>query len=378
MRLRDLRALKGLFTIFTIRPSSLAWASLVLVNVGSLRRLAPTRWKQVSKKRDRGDAAQVDPTVRRRAAFTLIELLVVTALAAVLIGLMLPAVQRVRESRNRLTCQNNLRQLALACLYYHDTHQHLPPLAAIGAFASPQPSLRLPPGRRTSWCLELFPYLELGAIHSVWEFQYVGNDGRENPAWYGNFAGPDAPGARTIPILLCPSHALGPIVMRFEPTGLAPGGVYMGVISYRASANYNAAFWMESRVRLTDVTDGTAQTFLVGEHANREPLWRWINDPLTVSLPDGPSYFRGAYADGPHAFAANRFNARLNPVIVGAPAAELGGHFNERVFSFGSDHPGGANFALCDGSVRFVSDAVNSIIFAAAGTIDGGETAIGF
>jgi len=309
---------------------------------------------------------------------TLIELLVVIAVIAALISLLLPAVQRVRESGKRLICQNNLKRLALAGLNYHDTHRQLRPLDAIGAFSPNQPGLRLPPGRRTSWCLELFPYLELGAIHSAWEFQYVRKDGRENAAWYGNFAGPDAPGARTIPILLCPSHALGPIVTRFEPTALAPGGVYKGVTSYRASANYNAAFWVESRVRLTDVTDGTAHTILFGEHANREPLWRWINDPLTVSRPDGPSYFFGGYADGPYAYAANRFNARLSPAIVGAPAAELGGHFCERVYSFGSDHLGGANFAACDGSVRFVSDAINSITYAAAGTIDGGEIAIGF
>src|SRR5262245_49858612 len=132
------------------------------------------------------------PSPSRRPGCTLIELLVVIALVAVLLGLLLPAAQMVRAAAHRLTCQNHLQQLALACHGYHDAHAWLPPLAVIGSFAPPQPGLPLPPGRRTSWPLELFPYLEQGAVHRRWEFQYILN-GRENPAWYANFARPDAP-----------------------------------------------------------------------------------------------------------------------------------------------------------------------------------------
>ena len=115
----------------------------------------------------------------------------------------------------------------------------LPPLSAAGP----------PPGqplswnwRATAWPLELLPYLEQGALSGRWEFLYYLN-GRANPAWYGNFDGPAAPAAQPVTVLLCPAHALGPVVKTFAPpTAPAPQGQYQAYMSYRASAGAHAPF----------------------------------------------------------------------------------------------------------------------------------------
>ena len=300
--------------------------------------------------------------IRTRLGFTLIELLVVIAIIAVLIGLLLPAVQKVREAAYRTECSNHLKQLALACNNYASDHYGLLPGQPLRA-----------PGWRTAWVLELLPYLEQGALRDRWEFRYLLPDGRENPAWYGNFNGPAAPAAQPVTVLLCPAHALGPVVKTFAPpTAQAPQGQYQAYMSYRASGGDHAAF-AGPAVRLTDITDGASNTLLLGEHANREPRWLPVFGARFAPDPDGPSYVAGGYASGPFAQASNPFNYRLPPGAVGALPAALVDYWARRVWSFGSDHPGGADVALCDGSARFVADGIDPATFAALGTIDGGE-----
>src|SRR5262249_21269963 len=124
---------------------------------------------------------------RSRPAFTLIELLVVIAIIAVLIGLLLPAVQKIREAANRMHCQNNLKQIALAAHNYHDSSQQFPPGAVKYRNYNPPGSSNLVEYNRYTWALLLLPYLERNDLYSRWEFHYYGPPGSVGVRSSGTF-----------------------------------------------------------------------------------------------------------------------------------------------------------------------------------------------
>ena len=320
----------------------------------------------------------------RRTGFTLVELLVVIAIIAVLIGLLLPAVQKVREAANRSRCANSLKQIALAVHDYHAAHGRLPLPVSF--------SRRGTANETTCWVLELFPYLELGALHGRWVLtSHI--DNVVNPAWYANYDGPGAPAGQRLNLFLCPSHALDLPVKGYPPTRETPRGAFMGYISYRTNSSGNGPFASISiPARLTDVTDGTSTTLLLGEHSNVDPLWaRFVAGQNGYPHAEGPSYQFGAYAGelvggnpalrslrGNLAATAFKLNSRLPAGAVGAVGDAWNDYHVARTQSFGSEHPGGANFAMCDGSVRFIGDAVTTVTFAALGSMDGGEVVTDF
>jgi prepilin-type processing-associated H-X9-DG protein len=322
----------------------------------------------------------------RRIGLTLLELLVVVAIVAVLVGLVLPAVQKVREAALGVRCKNHLKQLGLACHAYHETHGFLPPRRAenIEVFTgAPYRGPPLPPGGGTSWVLELCPYLEQRAYRDRWELREYLVPFDFNPAYARNFDGPTAPAATPLAVLRCPAHAVENVVAALPPTARYPRGFHGAISSYRGSVGGSnpglraaMASAGDSPVRLAEVTDGTGATILVGEHSNHEPLWGRFTAALSGTFypQGGPSFHVGGVERGPSAAAVvNPFNFRLPPDAVGAPPGETGVYFTSRAHGFGSDHPGGANFGMCDGSVRFVRDGVNPVVYSALGTIDGGE-----
>jgi prepilin-type N-terminal cleavage/methylation domain-containing protein/prepilin-type processing-associated H-X9-DG protein len=316
---------------------------------------------------------------RRRGAFTLIELLVVIAIIGVLIGLLLPAVQKVREAANRIQCGNNLKQLALAAHNYHD---------ARGKFPNGLHTVEAIGGRYvngTCWEVELLPYFEQDNLKNKWD----PTDFRNNVAGERN-----ATTAQVINILLCPSDPMTDPVCLVDISPWNPGYAYArgfyGLSSYGGNggtrsfpnklATRDGIFFRDSRIGVADVTDGTSNTFFFGERSHRDPEF----DRLAFTY-DPPFYPLGRVGGWAAVYAgvgslAEHLLSTAVPINYRVPAGISAGEFGgptgaetNRLCAYGSGHPGGANFAFADGSVRFLSDSIPVDTLRALSTCAGGE-----
>jgi prepilin-type N-terminal cleavage/methylation domain-containing protein/prepilin-type processing-associated H-X9-DG protein len=309
--------------------------------------------------------------VKGRIGFTLIELLVVIAIIAILIGLLLPAVQKVREAANRAKCLNNLKQIALACHSYHDTYQVLPnDWSNRTSFQSGGN----PPDYTTPF-IPLLPFLEQGNLYQQLYNLAVANHVRmlDPSAW-----SPGGPEATPLAVLACPSDALPnpPIGQDWLYYSTSDPSSYVGVTSYVSNTGSNFGGQEDGAftdpppfgqiVSLLAITDGTSNTILFGERYNYDPNWSGyisafgLNVPLYAGL---MSSWVGGSLIGMHAYGDNPLNYLLPPYSGDFSSV------NARAQAFGSGHTQGANFALCDGSVRFITNAINS-----AATLPNGET----
>jgi prepilin-type N-terminal cleavage/methylation domain-containing protein/prepilin-type processing-associated H-X9-DG protein len=303
-----------------------------------------------------------------RRAFTLIELLVVIAIIAILIGLLLPAVQKVREAAARTKCSNNLKQIALAAHGYHDSHEKLPTGARL-----PTDVNGVPTGGTNLW-VELLPHLEQDPLYRRWNFA-------DNTA---NGPGAGAPQAQVLDILICPSDLLPERVV-YNQAALNPTwswGFY-GMSSYggnagRRSVNINkltrdGVFYVGSDdIRLGGITDGTSSTLLFGERFHSDAGFDAQSQDLWPGTSPMAKWGRWAYV----ANAGVTGNAMLSaaaPVNYRVPPGADLDMIEMRVCAFGSGHPGGANFAFADGSVRFLTNGVPLPTLQALSTRAGGE-----
>jgi prepilin-type N-terminal cleavage/methylation domain-containing protein/prepilin-type processing-associated H-X9-DG protein len=316
-------------------------------------------------------------TTARRHGFTLIELLVVIAIIAVLLGLLLPAVQKVREAAARMACANNLKNLGLAAHNYHDSYGTFPP-GAVGPLTPSFPQyLHLKSHGLGTYLLE---YLEQGALAR----QY-----RWDVSW---FEPPNQTAVKTqVRIWQCPSAPADRVHDGSLPTvippprelfnGTAACGDYAGMGTIDAGlattnlidppggtrderGHFEGAFTINHTQRLTDFRDGTSTTILMAECAGRPQRWQGRRMVPNSWLGGGPwasrnlLWGRGATWDG---------TAFFGPCAVNCT--------NDReVYSF---HPGGANVVLADGSVRFLSATLDIRVFAKLVTRDGGEVVSG-
>jgi prepilin-type N-terminal cleavage/methylation domain-containing protein/prepilin-type processing-associated H-X9-DG protein len=312
----------------------------------------------------------------RRRAFTLIELLVVIAIISVLIGLLLPAVQMVRAAAARLSCQNNLKQLGLALHNHHGDRGHLPP-----GRGAPLPVIFSPHAH-------LLPYLEQDNVGRMIDFGAA-------PVTF-SVPGQTYDGSRNLPaarqslrVLVCPADASG---------GRVPGSEYGGT-SYAGNAGSgqpdagslttsDGVFYLGSRVRLTDVSDGTSNTAAMSER----PLGDGVSAPPTTPA-EAARRIRElgvAVAPTPAACATpgewnggrgekwplgNYGNTLYNHALPPNAAEPDCMNMTQQKGRPGarSNHGGGVNVLLCDGAVRFVPDAIDPAAWRALATRAGGE-----
>jgi prepilin-type N-terminal cleavage/methylation domain-containing protein/prepilin-type processing-associated H-X9-DG protein len=304
-------------------------------------------------------------TVARKRGFTLIELLVVIAIIAILIGLLLPAVQKVREAAARMKCQNNLKQFGLALHNYEGTTGKLP-LSRPFDLA----------GNRMSWTVVVLDYVEQGNLARLYN---------KSVAW--NTTANVAAGRTPIPIFLCPS-APDSTRRPAAGTGTAVDGNVMGPLDYlvmhrlrhrfytanglvnpAGTADHDGALNPNSETPLIGITDGTSNTFLVLE-AGARPNWYVLGRSQGSLLPR-PEGFGWTDPDG-SAGSMDGTDALTGAINGGTGTGRciMNCNNDSEPYSF---HSGGMNAGLADGSVRYVAANVSAATFAALSTAKAGD-----
>lgn len=346
----------------------------------------------------------------RRSAFTLVELLVVIAIIGILVALLLPAVQAAREASRRMSCGNNIKQLGLACHNYHDTYKSFPMNYARTNGNAHYGDPVDPSHRSCSWMVCILPFVEQQNLYNMIDFNW---DVRLDPRNGATPTNPNNPSnlfvARSlIGAFLCPSDGLnnkGRLASRANRTN--PGNPEIGVQNYKGvcGANWQSGIYStnvapaagsgipdfrntkwgltgdgldagngiffrggradigrESANPMSAVMDGTSNTLMIGECVPRwctHTWWYHFNGTTgTVAIPLNP-------------------RAVVATCQTGNKVADLNCAWGDwpNNYSFMSQHPGGAQFAMADGSTQFVAETIDLTLYRCLGTMQNGETA---
>lgn len=328
-------------------------------------------------------------SARTRPAFTLIELLVVIAIIAILIALLVPAVQKVRASAARTQCQNNIKQMGLAMHNHHDAYKRFPYSKRA---SSPQ----------RSWAPDLLPYLEQAALVNNANYDLDKNwyDGQVNGNTYpdGTFVPNAETAKRHLAILICPSSIIpfriqdkidtprktGACTDYFVPEGVDPAinsELAAGQQFATSGPTLNGALQPFPAVsKMLQITDGTSNTIMIAECAGREDVWRGRTMTPANADKTNPQCARaqgGAWAtnDNPYRIGARKLWC-TGALTTTPPSPMRINNSNESGYLYYSFHDGGANFCYADGSVHYLTADIDLWTLAALTTRAGEENAV--
>jgi prepilin-type N-terminal cleavage/methylation domain-containing protein/prepilin-type processing-associated H-X9-DG protein len=289
----------------------------------------------------------------QKRGFTLVELLVVIAIIGILVALLLPAVQAAREAGRRMQCGNNLHQMAIAAQNYHDTFQVFP-----SGFILPNQVL---------WSGLLLPQLEQNTIYDTLDF---------GASWS---SGPNAAACATLlSVFRCPSApvvehtSVQGIVDRVPctylgcATGLVPNE--SGPPPVAGGLDMDGMFFLNSRVKLRDVLDGTSSTVLIGE-ALFDVNVRGIDYGGTIHIVD--HWYIGSPLINPSEVSESIGSTAVPVNRIFDPNAFI----DEKELCFSSRHPGGAQVSFADGHVQMIAATIDAAVWSALGTRAQGEAA---
>jgi prepilin-type N-terminal cleavage/methylation domain-containing protein len=333
---------------------------------------------------------------RSRSGFSLIELLVVITIIGILVALLLPAVQAAREAARRMSCTNNLKQCGLAFHLYESARRVLP-----GVGSSPTSCFSVQ--------AELLPFAEQGNLQSLIDFSkalFVGSAGNVK-------LNPDqVAAARTVvPMFRCKSDSANDVFNQYMVSGpeyAFAGGNYVVCTGSGTGTTYDiryptdGVFYYGSAMRFTDILDGASNTLLMSESLlgsqcdttgptpedparqvgwpgsafnsfnSSGPGFPGVADPDLGSIASGCTTWQGGRCSG---WINGRplFSAMSTYMLPNSPTPDIAGKQHMGFFAARSNHPGGVDVLLGDGSVRFVSGAIDLTIWRALGTSAGGE-----